>query len=189
VADQVAGASTPSQPPSVLVPVGVLKRNGSTAAADSGGMSSASTPNSRGGGPPENKSVIFSDGIRPGGDLTELDGSLEHHRPLGRRPPKVKHRRVAVRGGGRGGTALSGELCTSKLPPEGLPLVSGEIFVLVPYLFRPLSEVKEKISRLFGVTEEISENILSLRSSSVFLQKSNHKISQKSKIVPVCQGK
>ncbi len=133
MADQVAGTSTPSQPPSVLVPVGVLKRNGSTAAADGGGgMSSASTPNSRGGGPPENKSVIFSDGIRPGGDLTELDGSLEqHHRPLGRRPAKVKHRRVAVRGGGRGATALSGELCTSKLPPEGLPLVSGEIFVLV----------------------------------------------------------
>jgi hypothetical protein len=132
VADQVAGASTPSQPPSVLVPVGVLKRNGSTSAAD-GGMTSASTPNSRGGGPPENKSVIFSDGIRPGGDLTELDGSLEqHHRPLGRRPAKVKHRRVAVRGG-RGGTALSGELCSSKLPPEGLPLVSGEIFVLISF--------------------------------------------------------
>lgn len=49
----LANANAP--PPTVMVPVGVLKR---------------------GGGRPkgEPKQVMFSDGIRPGGDLTELDG-------------------------------------------------------------------------------------------------------------------
>ena len=114
----MAGATTTIvPPPSVLVPVGVLKRNGSTAGADANGSGLATST--------ENKSVIFSDGIRPGGDLTELDGSLEH-RPLGRRPVKVKNRRVAVRGGGgRGGTTVAGDICRSRLPPDGLPMVSG----------------------------------------------------------------
>ncbi|KAK6639918.1 hypothetical protein RUM43_008195 [Polyplax serrata] len=46
-------------PPSVMVPVGVLKREGSSRVKE--------TP----------KQVMFSDGIRPGGDLTELDESEE----------------------------------------------------------------------------------------------------------------
>ena len=123
MAEQVAGATTTIvPPPSVLVPVGVLKRNGSTAGADANGSGLATSTPPRG---PENKSVIFSDGIRPGGDLTELDGSLEH-RPLGRRPVKVKNRRMAVRGGGgRGGTTVAGDICRSRLPPDGLPMVSG----------------------------------------------------------------
>ena len=33
-----------------------------------------------GAGADNNKSVMFSDGIRPGGDLTELDGRPEGHR-------------------------------------------------------------------------------------------------------------
>mgnify|MGYP001257752601 FL=1 len=33
-----------------------------------------------GAGADTNKSVMFSDGIRPGGDLTELDGRPEGHR-------------------------------------------------------------------------------------------------------------
>ena len=33
-----------------------------------------------GAGAEGNKSVMFSDGIRPGGDLTELDGRPEGHR-------------------------------------------------------------------------------------------------------------
>ena len=33
-----------------------------------------------GAGADSNKSVMFSDGIRPGGDLTELDGRPEGHR-------------------------------------------------------------------------------------------------------------
>ena len=56
VADQVAMAGSVA-PPSVLVPVGVLKRQGAEEA-----------------GAEANKSVMFSDGIRPGGDLTDLDG-------------------------------------------------------------------------------------------------------------------
>lgn len=55
---QVASTSA-VPPPTVMVPVGVLKREGSSSSARSRG----------------NKQVIFSDGIRPGGDLTELDGS------------------------------------------------------------------------------------------------------------------
>lgn len=54
---QVAGSSQTA--PTVMVPVGVLKREGST------------KPKS------EAKQVMFSDGIRPGADLAELDGSSE----------------------------------------------------------------------------------------------------------------
>ena len=60
VADQVAMAGSVA-PPSVLVPVGVLKRQGAEEAG-------------AGAGAEANKSVMFSDGIRPGGDLTDLDG-------------------------------------------------------------------------------------------------------------------
>merc|ERR1719187_3009007 len=101
VSEQVLGAAATSEPPSVMVPIGVLKRHPSTS---EGSLSRQ-----------ENKSVIFSDGIRPGGDLAELDGGSEH-RTLGKRPGKGK----AVAQGTLGG------VCTSKLPPEGLPMVSGK---------------------------------------------------------------
>ncbi|CAH1391923.1 unnamed protein product [Nezara viridula] len=66
-------ASTMNQPPpSVLVPTGVLKREG---------KSKSDVP----------KQVIFSDGIRPGGDLTELDGSSESSRIV----PRKGTRRLA----------------------------------------------------------------------------------------------
>ncbi len=48
--------------PASPAPPGVLKTSGSV----------SSTPST------ESKQVMFSDGIRPGGDLTELDGSSEH---------------------------------------------------------------------------------------------------------------
>ncbi|XP_014662527.1 PREDICTED: zinc finger FYVE domain-containing protein 9-like isoform X2 [Priapulus caudatus] len=60
-----AQAAANQPPPTVLVPVGVLKTEGSTKR------------------PGERKQVMFSDGIRPGGDLTELDGGSDH-RPLRR---------------------------------------------------------------------------------------------------------
>ena len=67
-------------PPSVLVPVGVLKRGG--------GSTSGSVEAER-----EIKSVMFSDGIRPGGDLTELDGrGGGEHRTLGRRAGRGRNR-------------------------------------------------------------------------------------------------
>ncbi|XP_074107962.1 smad anchor for receptor activation isoform X3 [Cotesia typhae] len=68
---QLAGG-LPS-PPSVMVPVGVLKREGST--------------KQRPEGP---KSVMFSDGIRPGCDLTELDASWDLKPPY----RKVGNKRI-----------------------------------------------------------------------------------------------
>ncbi|XP_035743167.1 zinc finger FYVE domain-containing protein 9-like isoform X1 [Vespa mandarinia] len=56
---QLAGG-LPPPPPTVMVPVGVLKREGSTKQRSEG-----------------SKSVMFSDGIRPGCDLTELDSSWD----------------------------------------------------------------------------------------------------------------
>ncbi|XP_076168170.1 smad anchor for receptor activation isoform X1 [Ptiloglossa arizonensis] len=59
---QLAGGLPP--PPTVMVPVGVLKREGGTKNR-----------------PEVSKSVMFSDGIRPGCDLTELDMSWDLKRP------------------------------------------------------------------------------------------------------------
>ena len=96
--------------PSVMVPIGVLKRNGST---DRSSVSSRT----------DNKSVMFSDGIRPGGDLTELDGAGSEHRTLGKRPGRIK----AKRSRGRTPSSLSGDVCSSRMPSIGLPLVSGKM--------------------------------------------------------------
>ncbi|VVC44392.1 Hypothetical protein CINCED_3A017717 [Cinara cedri] len=57
--------------PSVLVPVSVLKREGRV---------KSDVP----------KQVMFSDGIRPGGDLTDLDGSSERILPLRRQSRSIK---------------------------------------------------------------------------------------------------
>ncbi|XP_065571990.1 zinc finger FYVE domain-containing protein 9-like isoform X2 [Artemia franciscana] len=53
---QQAAEAGPSGPPVVMVPVGVLKREGSSSKSGC-----------------EQKQVMFSDGIRPGGDLANLD--------------------------------------------------------------------------------------------------------------------
>ncbi|BES98613.1 Hypothetical proteinad anchor for receptor activation [Nesidiocoris tenuis] len=83
-------ASTMNQPPpSVLVPSGVLKREG---------RAKSDVP----------KQVIFSDGIRPGGDLTELDGPSEP-RPL----PKRTGRRFAG-----GGSRSSPTVAPRRINPE-----------------------------------------------------------------------
>ena len=113
VAEQVR-ASGSAPPPSVMVPVGVLKRQ------ETGGAS---------GGGGENKSVMFSDGIRPGGDLTELDGR-EGHRTLGRRPGS-RGKSGRRRGRGVAGPVGAQDVAASMLPPEGLPLVSGRVSILL----------------------------------------------------------
>lgn len=59
----------PRTPPTVMVPVGVLKRQGSNKTRTE-------------------KTVMFSDGIRPGCDLTELDNSWES-RPIRRQNKRV----------------------------------------------------------------------------------------------------
>ncbi|XP_075229394.1 smad anchor for receptor activation isoform X2 [Lycorma delicatula] len=69
---QQAAGSLHQPPPSVLVPVGVLKREGRVKSEVA-------------------KQVMFSDGIRPGGDLTELDGSGEPRLPF-RRPSRLTKR-------------------------------------------------------------------------------------------------
>lgn len=56
-------SNTPQSPISVMVPVGVLKRAGAPRSGRN------------------NKTVIFSDGIRPGCDLTELDDNWDHAPP------------------------------------------------------------------------------------------------------------
>ena len=106
VSEQVRAAGT-APPPTVMVPVSVLKRQG--------GATALAAEN-------REKSVMFSDGIRPGGDLTELDGR-EQHRTLGRRPG-ARGRSSRRRGRGQG-PAGGQDLAASMMPSEGLPLVSG----------------------------------------------------------------
>ncbi|KAK8400747.1 hypothetical protein O3P69_002505 [Scylla paramamosain] len=64
---QQAAAAPPVPPPTVMVPVGVLKREGSSSSSSGGGGGSGGG-NTRTRG---SKQVMFSDGIRPGGDLSE----------------------------------------------------------------------------------------------------------------------
>ncbi|XP_078046419.1 smad anchor for receptor activation isoform X5 [Augochlora pura] len=66
---QLAGGLPP--PPTVMVPVGVLKREGGTKSRSE-----------------VSKSVMFSDGIRPGCDLTELDMSWDLKPPYRKSGPK-----------------------------------------------------------------------------------------------------
>ncbi|UXI18193.1 Krueppel-like factor 2 [Sarcoptes scabiei] len=69
---------TVSNPPTVMVPVGVLKRPGSSSMRRSNNSNESSSNESR-----ENaKQVMFSDGVRPGGDLVESPGLMN-------RPPVI----------------------------------------------------------------------------------------------------
>lgn len=120
---QVASTSA-VPPPTVMVPVGVLKREGSSSSARSRG----------------NKQVIFSDGIRPGGDLTELDGSGKVPPPY-RRSGRVA-RRVDRPSTGSGVSGGPGGLLRS-LPPDrclippgvGLPPVVVQAPATGEYVF------------------------------------------------------
>ena len=73
--------------------------------------------------------VMFSDGIRPGGDLTELDGQPET-RKSSRRSGSRSHKKSRSRQNGqtnsnsRGPIAAS-DVAKSLIPNEGLPYVSG----------------------------------------------------------------
>ncbi|KAL1117387.1 hypothetical protein AAG570_004713 [Ranatra chinensis] len=82
---QQAATALLQPPPSVLVPTGVLKREG---------RAKSDVP----------KQVMFSDGIRPGGDLTELDGA-----PESRLPPRRGVRRLATPpvSGGKGANSFT----------------------------------------------------------------------------------
>ncbi|XP_066987790.1 zinc finger FYVE domain-containing protein 16 isoform X1 [Macrobrachium rosenbergii] len=113
---QQVGAIGTAPPPTVMVPVGVLKREGSCSGS------------SRNRG---SKQVIFSDGIRPGGDLTELDGSgelLPPYRRTGRVARRVDRPTTGSSGGedarGPGGLLRSLPPDRCLIPPgAGLPPV------------------------------------------------------------------
>ena len=71
---------------------------------------------------------MFSDGIRPGGDLTELDGQSEVSRRSSRRSSSrsghKKSRSRQQHPATRGPVAAS-DVAKSLIPNEGLPYVSG----------------------------------------------------------------
>lgn len=101
---QTASGTASAPPPSVLVPV--LKRDGSNR---------QSAP----------KQVMFSDGIRPGGDLTELDGSSE----VTRMPPRRSRVQKRVERVGQGQHSprsrrlrtVAERTTKCLIPGEGLP--------------------------------------------------------------------
>jgi MAD (mothers against decapentaplegic) interacting protein len=82
-----AALATPTRDP----PAGVLKKNSTS---DQGSASATASPM-------ESKQVMFSDGVRPGGDLTELDGSSSPSRP-----PSSSSRRRGAKSRSRGTAAV-----------------------------------------------------------------------------------
>lgn len=103
----VQGAAVSGEAPAATTPAGVLKRDGSHRRH-------------------EPKQVIFSDGIRPGGDLTELDGSNKASSRLPLRRSTRSQKRVeksSADGGGR--RVRSGEMSRTQclIPETGLPPV------------------------------------------------------------------
>lgn len=114
-----------SETPSVMVPVGVLKRNSTSGTTNP--TSPEMNPRQVNG---ELKHVMFSDGIRPGGDLTEVDGSsgspsLSSSGGL-KRPPMSSKSRSKSSGKGSGRKLRStADVGRSLLPEDSrqLPLI------------------------------------------------------------------
>uniref|UniRef100_A0A182RWJ7 FYVE-type domain-containing protein n=1 Tax=Anopheles funestus TaxID=62324 RepID=A0A182RWJ7_ANOFN len=99
---QQAASNQPQSPISVMVPVGVLKRAGAPR-------------NMR-----KDKNVIFSDGIRPGCDLTELDQNWDAV-PTRTSPPRSRKLRVQTPPGvdeDASAVPRAGGQLTSLIPPE-----------------------------------------------------------------------
>ncbi|XP_053679568.1 zinc finger FYVE domain-containing protein 9 [Anopheles nili] len=112
---QQAASSTQAQSPiSVMVPVGVLKRAGAPR-------------NMR-----KDKNVIFSDGIRPGCDLTELDQNWDAV-PTRSSPPRTRKTRVQ--------TPPGAEDDASAVPRSG-----GQLYSLIPPEENKLPPVLKRIS-------------------------------------------
>ena len=90
---EAAAAASPARNP----PPGVLKKNSvDQGSASAEGAAAAPAPAT----PSENKQVMFSDGVRPGGDLTELDGSSSSspsRRPTSRKKSsKSRSRNIVI---------------------------------------------------------------------------------------------
>ncbi|XP_028966343.1 zinc finger FYVE domain-containing protein 9 [Galendromus occidentalis] len=120
-------------PPTVMVPVGVLKK---------GGEKSNTAGNGLGGSSGCSKSVTFSDGIRPGGDLTDLD--IPSTPPAQRTPQRTlkqlttgrskavvarKYRKYVSVTDSLG--CLPNVLLSNKFKPYDQPLTAGTLFNLL----------------------------------------------------------
>ncbi|RUS73079.1 hypothetical protein EGW08_019160 [Elysia chlorotica] len=112
-------ASGNANPPVVMVPTGVLKTSGSQRK------------------PGEQKQVIFSDGIRPGGDLTELDGPDQSRRRRSARASRKSASHSAQQSRTEPVVPKTKEECILRTPclvPEsGLPplyIITGESGVI-----------------------------------------------------------
>ncbi|ETN61396.1 smad anchor for receptor activation, partial [Anopheles darlingi] len=127
---QAAATSQPQSPISVMVPVGVLKRAGGPR-------------NLR-----KDKNVIFSDGIRPGCDLTELDQNWDAVpvRTVSPEPQNRKSNRVQTPTGSEDGAvgAGSGSGSTSGSPSLNKSLIPPEDHKLPPVLKR-ISPTESKL--------------------------------------------
>ncbi|XP_052257346.1 uncharacterized protein LOC127862314 isoform X2 [Dreissena polymorpha] len=131
----------PEPPPSVLVPV--LKRDEKPKKKLFGSNRRA-----------EPKQVMFSDGIRPGGDLTELDGHTEAGRANARknRPPKRTSTQGPSANRPRKGIRTQAEMTLKCLIPEdGLPPISvpkqdgpGKSLVMNPKISEFLTDMKDE---------------------------------------------
>uniref|UniRef100_A0A182JP00 FYVE-type domain-containing protein n=1 Tax=Anopheles christyi TaxID=43041 RepID=A0A182JP00_9DIPT len=126
---QQAASNQPQSPISVMVPVGVLKRAGAPR-------------NMR-----KDKNVIFSDGIRPGCDLTELDQNWDAV-PNRTSPPRARKPRVQTPPGG-------------EEDPNAIPRVGGQLASLIPPEENKLPPVLKRISPTESKLVEI-ENDASL---------------------------
>ncbi|XP_035900514.1 zinc finger FYVE domain-containing protein 9 [Anopheles stephensi] len=127
---QAAASNQPQSPISVMVPVGVLKRAGAPR-------------NMR-----KDKNVIFSDGIRPGCDLTELDQNWDAV-PTRTSPPRSRKPRVQTPPGGDDGDA------------SAVPRAGGQLTCLIPPEENKLPPVLKRISPTESKLVEI-ENDASL---------------------------
>ena len=136
VPHQSSGAQAESSSTGVA-PVSVLKRPEGAAGTPGSTAGATGTMSATG----EAKQVMFSDGIRPGGDLTELDGPDPVHRPPKRtssRGSSKKHRREHrdktssssaadnAFGAKKSNVSSLGEVVRSMMPLNGLPYVSGQ---------------------------------------------------------------
>uniref|UniRef100_A0A182XFE8 FYVE-type domain-containing protein n=1 Tax=Anopheles quadriannulatus TaxID=34691 RepID=A0A182XFE8_ANOQN len=126
---QAAASNQPQSPISVMVPVGVLKRAGAPR-------------NMR-----KDKNVIFSDGIRPGCDLTELDQNWDAV-PTRTSPPRGRKPRVQTPPGGEDDV-------------NAIPRVGGQLASLIPAEENKLPPVLKRISPTESKLVEI-ENDASL---------------------------
>ncbi|ESO88131.1 hypothetical protein LOTGIDRAFT_193725 [Lottia gigantea] len=126
----------PNSNPTVLVPSGVLKRDGTQRRSA------------------EPKQVMFSDGIRPGGDLTELDGSNDTSLPF-RRTGRIQ-KKVEKQGGQSSPKTRRVRNTNNQrnlIPDDGLPPLYTKIEGTSDILLYFLDEESEPV--IFAVNKNL----------------------------------